>query len=491
MKDKENIKRNKKQDNLQDTSDTEKQNKKNKNIYKKNSNSIKDQKSDDLKNENEITFDDFIIHKTLKENLKKNNFENPTEIQKKTIPAILESHDVISIAKTGSGKTICFVVPIISRILENFNEDDKLSALIITPTRELAVQTYELIKKLTVNTKIKSFNVIGGIKFKKETYHVEAAHILICTPGRLLQHFSELPNLRTELLDVLVLDEFDKMIELGFKEAIKDIIEYLPDTQRVLLSATFKHCNFSQEIVKLTDPKIFSDFSKNDVTNFYKILKSTEKINYLYSLLSHISKSDNRKVIVFFSTCKGAKFHYLLFSKFFKDTFMLSSSVKQQSRLKNYSQFRDMMSGILFCTDLAARGLDFPNVSTVIQFDCPDTPETYIHRIGRTARIGKSGSSFIFLLEKEERLLNFLENINLEKSEIQQTKIELAEIEKFGIRRLDTKLNGIFRNDRELKLFASKYRVTYKKVLMLNNKKFKVDVEEEISQLRKYLGVYD
>lgn len=431
---------------------------------------------------------DFKINDQLKKYLNDNKFLKPTEIQKKTIPEILKGGDILTIAKTGSGKTLCFLIPIISKILDDFREEDKLLALILTPTRELCVQIYDVLEKLTRKTKIKTCKVIGGIKTKKEKEKVQEAQILVCTPGRLIQHFSELCDFRTEMLDVLVIDEFDKMVELGFKQEVESILEYLPISQRLLFSATFKSGDLGQKTVKLENPKIISDFSENKVCHFYRRVGITEKINCLYSILKHHHKDRKQKTIVFFSTCKAAKFHYLLFSKFFGDAFLLCSSVSQKQRIESYRSFRSS-PGILFCTDVASRGLDFEQVHQVIQFDCPDSAETYIHRSGRTGRNQNEGVSYSLLLPEELRLIEFLKNVNLRNTELAQTDVNLKEMEDFEIKKLDRKLKGIFRNDKILREFVGKYCTTYEKYLKINKKRFPVDSEVEIKKLKEYLGV--
>lgn len=387
-------------------------------------------------------------------------FEEPTNIQKLIIPELINKQDVIGIAKTGSGKTLSFILP----ILNNIEVDNYLQALIIVPTRELCHQIHFVFEEYKQkNFKIQK--IIGGLIEKREVKNLIKSQILIATPGKLIQYLIEEKDFDTKNLKYLIIDEFDKMIEFGFLDSIIEILQYCKTDCLSLFSATYKHKYLKENILNQKKPKLLIDYSITNIEKLYIFMKLNEKIDNLYSILN-----PEEKIIIFFSTTKAAKFHYLLFEKIF-NCFLLTSNCSQKNRLKSFNEFNLFERGILFCTDLASRGLDFKNINIVIQFDKPDDLETFIHRSGRCGRQDSFGKVYLFLLETEK---NFLNDI-----------IDIKEIKVFR-----RKLNflNMFKRNNELKEFAEKYIKTYEKHLLLNNKKFP-NSSLEIKSLKKYLNL--
>lgn len=413
-----------------------------------------------------MNFEDLKLNKNLKKNLKKMNIEIMTMIQEKTFNKIYNGIDLIGISKTGSGKSLAFILPILQKMIE-MNYDGFVS-LFITPTRELALQLYATILKLT-----HKFNVnlsIGGI----QTDDLKNSNIIVGTPGRILQNFEE--GLDGDNIQFLIVDEADKLVEMGFKNKMIDILEYLnPERQTLLFSAT---CIPDIEIFKLKNPEIISVYDEDkklEIQNYYYFCSSSEKLKYLYSLL------DNEKSIVFFSTCKTAKFYFLLFSKLKFKVFLLSGNLSQSNRIKTYENFLKN-NGILFCTDLGARGLDFKAVKKIIQFDCPDTPETYIHRAGRTGRYNNSGVNILLLLKSEEKFLKSVSEYNIPVDIFAGSPVNF----KNNFERI---IKSLVYKNRELRNYLEKYIRTYMNFLNLNKKKYKTDVENEIKSLREVFGL--
>ncbi|TBU06757.1 RNA helicase [Hamiltosporidium magnivora] len=359
---------------------------------------------------------DLSLHKPIKRALKENKIENLTEIQQLTIPAAMSGKDILGISKTGSGKTLCFVIPLLQRLVDNkWCMEDGLGGLIITPTRELAVQIFNVLKKIGKNCYLSCGLIIGGIESKGEKEVIGKMNILVCTPGRLLHHILETPYFDISNVQILVIDETDKLLEMGFKKDILEIMSYLPvKRQNIFLSATPKSINQKNLFIDFDSIEIFSAYKnenenkntkvKNNLEHFFYVLSICDKVEYLYTILKN---NNSKKIIVFFSTCKEAKFYFLVFSKLKMRCkfYLLNGSIKQEKRMEVYDSFKREKSGILFCTDVVSRGLDFPGVDIVIQYDCPECVETYVHRAGRTGRFDKEGISILFLLKSEKGII--------------------------------------------------------------------------------------
>ncbi|KAF7700605.1 ATP-dependent RNA helicase DBP4 [Cucumispora dikerogammari] len=387
-------------------------------------------------------------------------FSEPTNIQKLVIPHLLKQQDVIGIAKTGSGKTLSFILP----ILQNIDEDNYLQALIIVPTRELCHQTYFVLKQYN-QKHVQIQKIIGGLVEKGEVKNLLKSQILVATPGRLLQYLMEQKDLETNNLKYLIIDEFDKMVEFGFFESLKEILNFCKTDCLSLFSATYKHEFLNENILKQKQPKLLIDHSLTNIEKHYTIMKHEQKIDNLYSILN-----GDEKFIIFFSTTKAAKFHFLLFEKIF-NCYLLSSDCSQKSRLKSFDDFNNSGKGVLFCTDLASRGLDFKRVNVVIQFDRPDDLETFIHRSGRCGRGDSFGKVYLFLLENEKKFLE-----------------KTCEVKEIKVMRRKLNFKNMFKRNEMLKDFATKYVKTYEKYLTLNNKKYPGCVDG-IIKLREFLGL--
>ena len=343
----------------------------------------------------QYSFDDFQINHQLKQNISTRGYTTPTPIQDKAIPVILNNQDVIGIANTGTGKTAAFLIPLIHKITQNRTE----RALIIVPTRELAVQIDDELKAFARFLHISSTLCIGGTSINRQIYELRNnPDFIIGTPGRLKdlinRRFLHVNNFRN-----VVLDEVDRMVDIGFIADIKYIISLLPDQRQSL----FFSATVSSEV-----NSIMQSFLKNPITISVKVqetvgsieqdvIRVRDKEEKIARLNSMLRQDEFKKVLIFGRT----KWSVERLSKTLQQYGFLAASIhgnkSQNQRLRVLSQFKQDQLRVLVATDIAARGLDIPNVSHVINFDEPASYTDYIHRIGRTGRAQKSGKAFTFI----------------------------------------------------------------------------------------------
>ncbi|VVD02828.1 unnamed protein product [Leptidea sinapis] len=377
-----------------------------------------------------ITNSNFLMLKgkvgdRILQSLEKMGFEKPTEIQAKVLPHMLYGADVIGAAKTGSGKTLAFLIPIVDCLLKhNVNKKFGVGCIIISPTRELALQTYKILRKLLENTDLTHRLIVGGVKKLKELKSLQkGVNIIVGTPGRLLDHLDNTKDFHCDNLKYLILDEADKLLEAGFEKHIARIIMHLPkDRQTGLFSATIddKVKNLAKLALRRNPVLIaIKDEKQATVTGLkqgYFTCPLERRISWLYKMLK---KAKKLKVIVFFSSCKSVDFHYEFFKVYCKAPVLhIHGKLSQARRKETFESFVEAACGVLFCTDIAARGLDIPSVDWVVQFDPPTDVKEYIHRVGRTARgLQNTGNAVILLRPEEECFVEFLkiEKVFLDK----------------------------------------------------------------------------
>jgi ATP-dependent RNA helicase DDX10/DBP4 len=432
----------------------------------------------DLKNVK--TFKDLPLSGATQKALKDAGYSEPTQIQKESILLSLRGLDVLGSAKTGSGKTLAFVVPVLERLWRlKWSRLDGLGALIITPTRELAYQIFETIRKVGKNHDFSAGLVIGGKDWNFESKRLSTCNIIVCTPGRLLQHMDENPQFDASSLNLLILDEADRCLDMGFSPTMNAILENLPKRgevegvegrQTLLFSATQTKSVNDLARLSLEDPIYVSVHEKslvptpdNLLSQCYIVCPLSEKLNILWSFL----KSHRRKkVLVFMQSCKQVKYVHEIFRRLRHGASIsaLYGTLHQMKRMAIYDEFCKNDQAVLFATDIAARGLDFPSVDWVIQLDCPESATTYLHRVGRTARHAAVGNSFLMLLPSEET--GMLQQLRAHKVPIE--KIEPNPRKVISIQR---KIEAYLAQDHELKESASRAYVAYlKSTYLLKNK---------------------
>ncbi|XP_058040993.1 probable ATP-dependent RNA helicase DDX10 isoform X1 [Ahaetulla prasina] len=423
-------------------------------------------------NTNEVTrFSDFPISRKTLKGLQEAQYRMVTEIQKQTIGLALQGKDVLGAAKTGSGKTLAFIVPALEILYrQQWTAMDELGVLIISPTRELAYQTFEVLRKVGKNHEFSAGLIIGGKDLKQESGKIHNMNILICTPGRLLQHMDETSYFHASNLQMLILDEADRILDMGFADTMNAIIENLPKKRQTLLfSATQTKSVKDLARLSLKDPEYIWVHEKAKFSTpatleqNYIVCELYQKVNMLYSFLrSHL----NKKSIVFFASCKEVQYLFRIFCRLRPGLPILALHGKQQQmkRMEVYQDFLRKKSAVLFATDLAARGLDFPAVNWVIQFDCPEDANTYIHRVGRTARYKEGGEALLVLLPSEEN--GMIQQLSQKKVPVSNIKInpeKLLDVQK--------KLQSLLAQDQDLKERAQRCFVSYlRSVYLMKNK---------------------
>src|SRR5213594_4315924 len=351
----------------------------------------------------------------------------PTPIQAQAIPTILSGKDVMGGAQTGTGKTAGFALPILQKLLPTASASPSparhpVRALILTPTRELAVQMVEAVKGYGKYTGLRSTVVFGGVDIKQQLPIVRGGvEILVATPGRLLDHIEQ-KSVYLGQVEIFVLDEADRMLDMGFIPDIKRIMALLPTRakrQNLLFSATF-----SNEIKKLADallnePQLIEVARRN--TTAETVAQSVYKVagDQKRALLEHIVTSRNLwQVLCFVRTKHGASRLARQLEKDGLATSAIHGDKTQIARLEALSAFKDGKLQVLVATDVAARGLDIEDMPLVVNYELPHVPEDYIHRIGRTGRAGATGEAISFVAPEEEKYLAEIERLLRKKVQI-------------------------------------------------------------------------
>ncbi len=357
-----------------------------------------------------MSFEQFNLDPRLKAGVNRAGYDVPTPIQTQTIPIILEGHDIIGTAQTGTGKTAAFVLPILHKLLNG--PLNKTRALIITPTRELAEQIHQVIRELATGTKIRSATVYGGVGATPQINALRSGvDIIVACPGRLLDHIDQ-GNARLNGIQYLVLDEADRMFDMGFLPSVRKILSHLPTQRQTLLfSATFP-----PEVEKLTaqtlkHPKRISvgiSRPAHTVTHALFPVSMHLKTQLLLALLKQ-TKTDS--VLIFTRTRHRA---HRLAQQIAREGYRvtsLHSDRTQGQRQSALAGFKDGRYQIMVATDIAARGLDIESISHVMNYDMPDTADAYIHRIGRTGRAERTGDAFTLVTPDDNDMIRTLEKI--------------------------------------------------------------------------------
>jgi ATP-dependent RNA helicase RhlE len=361
-----------------------------------------------------LDFKEFGFDPTLLEGINAMGFRTPTPIQEKAIPAILAGQDIIGSAQTGTGKTAAFLLPVIHHIITG-RKENSTRALVIVPTRELALQIDQQMQGFSYFTNVGSIAVYGGGDgnlFSQEKKALsEGTEVVICTPGRMIAHLHN-NYVRFDSVEMLVLDEADRMLDMGFFDDIMKIIKYLPaKRQNLLFAATMP------DKIKTLAKKVLS----NPVEVNIALSKPVEKVlQVAYSvyekqklpLVTHLLKDrDLKSVIVFCATKISAK----QLGRQLKNVGLLAedihSDLDQKSREDIMLRFRNRRLNIVVATDLLSRGIDIDNIELIINYDVPREGEDYIHRIGRTARAEAEGVAITLISEKEQYMFHRIENL--------------------------------------------------------------------------------
>ncbi|KAG8625454.1 hypothetical protein KVT40_007205 [Elsinoe batatas] len=344
-------------------------------------------------------------------------FKSMTEIQRRGIPPLLAGKDVLGAAKTGSGKTLAFLIPAVEMLHSlRFKPRNGTGVIVVSPTRELALQIFGVARELMAHHSQTFGIVIGGANRRAEAEKLsKGVNLLIATPGRLLDHLQNTPGFIFKNARALVIDEADRILEVGFEDEMRQIVRVLPSEERqtMLFSATqtTKVSDLARISLRPNPLYINVDSSQEHSTvagleQGYVTCDSDLRFRLLFTFLK---KHTHKKVIVFFSSCNCVKYFSELLNYIDLPVLDLHGKQKQQKRTNTFFEFCNAKKGTLICTDVAARGLDIPAVDWIVQFDPPDDPRDYIHRVGRTARgSGGKGKSLMFLQPSEVGFLKYL-----------------------------------------------------------------------------------
>jgi ATP-dependent RNA helicase DDX10/DBP4 len=462
--------------------------------------------------------------------LSRAGFTQLTAIQRAAIPHALAGRDVLGAARTGSGKTLAFLVPLLERLFrQRWAAGDGLGALVVSPTRELAAQIFEVLRAVGARHFALSAGLLtGGKDFAEEAAAVSQLAVLVCTPGRLLQHLEQTAALDASQLQLLVLDEADRLLDMGFERTLNDILAYLPSApqrQTLLFSAT--QTRSVRDLARLSlaprpefitaagassaagpgsgqgasagggasagssaavDGGAADDESALSATparlsQHYVICRLQDKLSLLYSFVrSHL----HSKTLVFLSSCKQSRFVFEAFRRLRPGVplQLLHGKMRQERRTLVYADFCKKTECVLFATDVVARGLDFPGIDWVLQVDCPEDAQTYIHRVGRTARFRSAGHALLMLLPSESP--GFLHELSAARVPIAETRIAAnAAVSVTG------KLAAEVAADAELKAMAQKAFSSYARSIHLqpNRAVFRPVTELPLKEFGESLGL--
>ncbi|KAM5152940.1 ATP-dependent RNA helicase DDX18 isoform 1-T1 [Mantella aurantiaca] len=364
-------------------------------------------------------------------------FTHMTEIQHRSIRPLLEGRDVLAAARTGSGKTLAFLIPAIELVYKlKFMPRNGTGVLILSPTRELAMQTYGVLKELMAHHVHTYGLIMGGSNRSAEAQKLaNGINIIVATPGRLLDHMQNTPGFMYKNLQCLVIDEADRILEVGFEQEMKQIIGLLPKRRQTMLfsaTQTRKVEDLARISLKKEPLYVGVDDNKDTATvdgleQGYVVCSSEKRFLLLFTFLK---KNRKKKMMVFFSSCMSVKFHYELLNYIDLPVMAIHGKQKQTKRTTTFFQFCNADSGILLCTDVAARGLDIPEVDWIVQYDPPDDPKEYIHRVGRTARgIDGRGHALLILRPEELGFLRYLKQAKVPLSEFEFSWAKISDIQ--------------------------------------------------------------
>lgn len=369
-----------------------------------------------------MKFDDYKIAKVLKTEIKQLGWQRPTDIQFKAIQPILDGEDVLAIAQTGTGKTASFVIPVLNQIYHQLSKNPEhfVRALVLVPTRELAEQVEKVFIEVGKHTDIRTRSIMGGVEQESQIRDLEnGVDVVIATPGRMFDLISQ-GELKVDRLQTLILDEADHMLAMGFIKDIRDLMRHIPkERQTLFFSATI-----DKDIKKIAYDLVRSAIRiqispKNPVNkNIDHSVAFVEMDDKRFFLENVIKENEDMKIMVFVRTKVRADRVVKAMERVGITALGIHGGVEQEDRFAVLEAFRKGEVRVLIATDVAARGIDIQGVGAVINYDLPDEPENYVHRVGRTGRGTEKGVAIAFCAEEEKPLLEAIEEYAGSKIEI-------------------------------------------------------------------------
>jgi len=382
------------------------------------------------------TFADLGLIDILVESCTAVGWKKPSRIQEEAIPVAIQGNDVIGLAETGSGKTGAFALPVLHHLLDN---PQRLFALILTPTRELAFQITEQFEALGASIKIQCATIVGGIDMVSQGIALaKKPHVIVATPGRLADHLENTKGFNLNELKFLVMDEADRILNMDFEVEVTKILRCLPKERRTMLfSATMTKKVAKLQRASLKDPvrvEVSNKFKTVEkLKEYYLFIPMKYKENYLVHIINEMA---GNTFIVFVSTCSATVKIALMLRCLGFTAIPMSGQMSQNKRLASLRNFKAKNRSILIATDVASRGIDIPHVDVVINFDIPHYSKDYIHRVGRTARAGKSGVAITFVSQYDIELYQRIEHL-LGKKLPQYPEAEESEVMQLTTRVLE------------------------------------------------------
>lgn len=384
-----------------------------------------------------MKFSDYHINEDIKYNLEKLGFKKPTDIQFKSIPPILRGEDVLAIAQTGTGKTAAFAIPIIHKIHQEkaSKRTDFIRCIVMVPTHELALQVNEVFETIAEKTRVKTLCIFGGVEQDAQIKALyKGVDVVIATPGRMfdLQHQGALDLTKIE---ILVLDEADHMLDLGFINDIRDMQRFLPKHRQTLFFSATINEKIKKLAYSLVNNAIRIQISPKDPVskNVQHAVAFIEMDDKRFFLERIINEHADKKILVFVRTKVRAERVAKAMERANIQTLTMHSDKDHNERMRVMDLFKKGKTKVLIATDINARGIDIPNVDYVVNYDLPDEPENYVHRVGRTGRGDKKGQAITFCSTEEKPTLKIIETflhnpvhvIDIEKDDYTET-IEFA-----------------------------------------------------------------
>ncbi|XP_034096606.1 probable ATP-dependent RNA helicase DDX27 [Gymnodraco acuticeps] len=416
---------------------------------------------DASKFDDSLTFEDMNLSRPILKAITALGFKLPTPIQQACVPVGLLGRDLCACAATGTGKTAAFVLPVLERLIYKPRTSQVTRVLILVPTRELGIQVHSVARQLAQFSSITTCLAVGGLDLKSQEAALRAGpDILIATPGRLIDHLHNTPTFELSHIEILILDEADRMLDEYFEEQMKEIIRLCAhNRQTMLFSATMTEEVKELAAVSLNKPiRIFVN-SNTDVAPFLRQefvrIRQNREGDREAVVAALLTRTFQDHVMCFTQTRKQAHRLHILLGLMGLKVGELHGELSQNQRLENLRRFKDDQIDILVATDVAARGLDIDGVKTVINFTMPSTPKHYVHRVGRTARAGKSGRSVSLVGESERRILK--EVVKSAKNSVKARVLPPDVILKFRdvITKLEKDVDAVVRLEREEREFAA------------------------------------
>ncbi|MEM9547807.1 MAG: DEAD/DEAH box helicase [Bacteroidota bacterium] len=416
-----------------------------------------------------MKFDNYLIHESLKQAIKNQGYKKPTDIQYKAIPHILAGEDLLAIAQTGTGKTAAFVIPILE-IVHKINQKKRsegIKCLVMVPTRELAIQINDVFTTFSKKLKVVNFSVFGGVEQGPQIAKLEKGiDILVTTPGRMFDLVSQ-GYIRLNRVKILVLDEADHMLDLGFLKDIQHLIKYLPKRRQTLFISATINDKIKKLAYSLVHKPVRIQISPKDPVNknvdHYVLFVEMDQKRFFLERL--VKENPEDKMLVFVRTKVRAERVKKAMARVNILATTLHGDIEQKDRLATLNDFIKGNSTLLIATDVSARGIDIPNVNYVVNYDLPDKQENYVHRVGRTGRGRNKGMAFSFCASEEKPMLKTIQSY-LQK-EIKELKImpedqreivDLTDESKMTMDDIIDRLNQRSRGKRKKRIKKKRYK---------------------------------